>query len=372
MLAELIPRRERLFVTGDIPEMLLVVFFIFLIVARLRHSIEHPAGGGEVRAADVELRRIQHFRRLRRHRVKHSEESEDHQHGDAHDQNLPADLGTGVGHVAIQKHQIEKGYRDLIGIRQHAFLPPQPGTVDESSIETAEVVNPGLAIPGNADLRMKTGDDVVGNDDVVLRSGTDADERFLQPYKFPFAGTVQKFQPVHIAGAEIPDLGRLDQELAIADGHPVISFEHTAGEFPPVIMNGLLSAALKPHLAGTETKFRLIIGGNPVLLRNDPVIVRSTADPDGRAQRIRLRRMDQLTPAAELQKTHISAFLPLDRRSRLRGAILFSGFQKQLYHSSIVQTFFMIFTCRRSSGEGKRRRHSLMIRFIPSRSSAVW
>ena len=180
--------------------MFLMIFLKLFVIPGPRHPVEHSACGGEVRAPDVELCRVQNFGRFGRHCIKKAENAEYDEDRRPHDQHFLPDLGAGVMDIPVQKHQIEKRNGDFIGIHQHAFLTAQFRSVDKGPVYAPEIPDPGFPVFRNADFRVMAGDNIVPEDNVVLRSGSDPDDFLFQADQISFPRPVQKFQPVHVAG----------------------------------------------------------------------------------------------------------------------------------------------------------------------------
>ena len=269
-----------------------------------------------------------------------------------------------MGNVAVKERHVEERNGNFIGVHEHALLASEPCAVDDGSVDAVEVADPGFSVFRNADFRMETGNDVVFQYNVVVGIGADADEIFFQPDEFALAGTVTEFETVDVARARFALFRRFDEELAVADGDAVVLFEQSIGDRFSAGMKVCFSASLKADVPGIEMKFRLIIPGDAVFGGNHPVVVRRAPDFYNGTERVGFCGDDQPAAAAEFEKMDIRPFLLLFRR---RNRTAFSEFAEQFHHSSIVQMFFMIFTCRWSSGEGKRRRQSLTIRVISGR-----
>ena len=80
------------FITGNIFQMLEMVFFIFLILPGFRHSVKHPLRRIKIRMPNIIFRRIQDLCRLRSRSIKYAEKSENNHYGHSHNQNFSADL----------------------------------------------------------------------------------------------------------------------------------------------------------------------------------------------------------------------------------------------------------------------------------------
>ena len=364
MLFEFIPCCESFPVAGDIQKMVLMMFFVSLVIACAGHGVEHALSGVEVGAAHVEFGGVEELYCLRGGCVENSEEEQNHENGSAHDEHFASDLGTCMGDVAVKERHVEECNGNFIGVHEHALLPSEPCAVDECSVDAVEVADPGFAVFRNADFRMESGDNIVFQNNVVVGIGADADEIFFEPDEFAFAGTVAEFEAVDVARARFALFRRFDEELAVADGDAVVLFELSIGDRFPAGMKVCFAASLKTDVSGIEMKFRLIIPGDAVFGGDDPVVVRCASDFYNGTEGVGFCGDDQPSAAAEFEKIDIRPFLLLFRR---RDRTAFFEFTEQFHHSSIVQMFFMIFTCRWSSGEGKRRRQSLTMRVISSR-----
>ena len=101
---------------------------------------------------------------------------------------------------------------------------------------------------------------------------------------------------------------------------------------------------LQPDLPGADPQLGLIIGRNPVLRRNYPIVVFRPANPHPIPQSIALGRIEKFPPTAELKKTYHGTLSLFHLQKNIRGAFVFPVSVKYSAHSSIVQMFFMIFT----------------------------
>ena len=112
---------------------------------------------------------------------------------------------------------------------------------------------------------------------------------------------------MHVAGTLLTDFRRFHKQFTVADGNTVIHFQNMTGNRFPMNTETVLSARQKPDFSGFKPQFRLIIGRHTIPVRNDPIVIRCTANLNDISQRICFCRIDQLTPAAEFQETHIRA-----------------------------------------------------------------
>ena len=169
MPLEFVPERKRLFIAGNVLQMFVVKLLVFLIIPGFRHPVQQPPGRREIRTPDIKLRRGKHLRGLRRGNIKYTEYAENDQQRDPHHQNFPADLGARVRDVAVEKQKIEKRDGNFIGIHQHAFLPPEFVAIDKSSVDTAEIANPGFPVFSDPNFGMMAGYHIVADHDIILR-----------------------------------------------------------------------------------------------------------------------------------------------------------------------------------------------------------